>query len=41
MPDPVYGTVDPAYGIRLATTPAEHAGPVWMVTLMSYRKRAD
>lgn len=36
-----YGTVDPAYLERLATTAPEHDGPVWMVNLMSYRERAD
>jgi hypothetical protein len=39
--DPTYGTIDPAYGLRLATTPAQDDGPVWMVNLMSYRERAD
>ena len=38
---PRYGTVDRDYAIRLATTPAEEDGPVWMVNLMKYRERAD
>jgi hypothetical protein len=36
-----YGIVDREYGLRLATTPPEEDGPVWMVNLMSYRERAD
>jgi hypothetical protein len=36
-----YGQVDTDYGRRLATTPPEHDGPVWMVNLMSYRTVAD
>ena len=38
---PRYGRIDPAYARRLATTPADEDGPVWMVNLMSYRERAD
>ncbi len=38
---PRYGTVDRDYAMRLATTPPEDDGPVWMVNLMSYRERAD
>ncbi len=38
---PSYGQVDPDYGLRLATTPADEDGPVWMVNLMSYRARAQ
>jgi hypothetical protein len=42
MPDqPRYGQIDHDYGLRLATTPPELDGPVWMVNLMSYRERAD
>ena len=36
-----YGTVDPDYGMRLATTPRSEDGPIWMVNLMAYRKVAD
>lgn len=36
-----YGTIDPTYARRLATTPAEEDGPVWMINLMAYRPRAD
>ncbi len=36
-----YGTIDPDYARRLATTPAGEDGPVWMVNLMAYRPRAD
>ncbi len=38
---PRYGTVDGEYGMRLATTPPEDDGPVWMVNLMKYREIAD
>jgi hypothetical protein len=36
-----YGTIDRAYATRLATTPPEDDGPIWMVDLMRYRDRAD
>ena len=36
-----YGSIDPQYATRLATTPPERDGPVWMVNLMSYRDRAE
>jgi hypothetical protein len=36
-----YGTIDRAYIKRLATTPPEEDGPVWMVNLMKYRETAD
>jgi len=36
-----YGKVDREYGMRLATTPVEQDGPVWMVNLMKYRDIAD
>lgn len=36
-----YGTIDHEYGARLATTPPDRDGPVWMVNLMRYRERAD
>ncbi|MEZ5339941.1 MAG: hypothetical protein R2706_00390 [Acidimicrobiales bacterium] len=39
--NPRYGNVDRAYGMALATTPAESDGPVWMVNLMKYRDVAD
>ena len=38
---PRYGTVDREYGMRLATTPPDQDGPVWMVNLMKYRDVAD
>jgi hypothetical protein len=38
---PRYGTVDREYGMRLATTPPDEDGPVWMVNLMKYRNVAD
>lgn len=38
---PTYGQVDRDYAIRLATTPSEDDGPVWMVNLMKYREIAD
>jgi hypothetical protein len=38
--DPSYGTVDREYGLRLATTPPDEDGPVWMVNLMKYREVA-
>jgi hypothetical protein len=38
---PRYGTVDRDYGMRLATTPPDDDGPVWMVNLMKYRETAD
>lgn len=38
---PRYGTIDTDYGARLATTPPDEDGPVWMVNLMKYREVAD
>jgi hypothetical protein len=38
---PRYGTIDQDYAMKLATTPADEDGPVWMVNLMKYRERAD
>ncbi len=38
---PRYGQVDRDYGMRLATTPTDQDGPVWMVNLMKYREKAD
>ena len=38
---PRYGQVDRDYGMRLATTPADEDGPVWMVNLMKYREVAQ
>ena len=38
---PRYGTVNTEYGVKLATTPPEEDGPVWMVNLMKYREVAD
>ncbi len=38
---PRYGRVDRDYGMRLATTPGDEDGPVWMVNLMKYRETAD
>lgn len=37
---PGYGTLDRDYALRLATTPPEDDGPIWMVNLMSYRDTA-
>lgn len=31
---PSYGQVDREYGLRLATTPTDEDGSVWMVDLM-------
>ncbi len=36
-----YGSIDPDYGRRLATTPPSEEGPVWMINLMKYRPAAD
>jgi len=36
-----YGQIDHEYGIKLATTPPDEDGPVWMVNLMKYREKAD
>jgi hypothetical protein len=36
-----YGTIDLAYAERLATTPPEDDGPIWMVNFMRYKERAD
>lgn len=38
---PRYGQIDRDYAMRLATTPPDADGPVWMVNLMSYREKAD
>jgi uncharacterized protein (DUF1330 family) len=38
---PRYGQVDREYGMRLATTPPDDDGPVWMVNLMKYREVAQ
>ncbi len=38
---PRYGQVDRDYGLRLATTPPDEDGPVWMVNLMKYREVAE
>ena len=38
---PGYGQVDRDYGMRLATTPPDEDGPVWMVNLMKYREVAQ
>jgi hypothetical protein len=38
---PRYGIIDQAYGMKLATTPGDEDGPVWMVNLMKYREVAD
>lgn len=38
--EPTYGVVDHDYGRRLATTPPDQDGPIWMLNLMSYRERA-
>jgi hypothetical protein len=36
-----YGHIDRDYARRLATTPPNEDGPVWMVNLMKYRQLAD
>jgi hypothetical protein len=36
-----YGKIDHEYGAKLATTPADQDGPVWMVNLMRYHKEAQ
>ena len=36
-----YGQINREYGMKLATTPPEEDGPIWMVNLMSYREKAD
>jgi hypothetical protein len=36
-----YGTIDPIYADRLASTPPSEDGPVWMVNLMKYRETAE
>lgn len=36
-----YGTIDRDYAQRLATTPAEDDGPVWMINLMKYKAIAE
>ena len=38
---PGYGKVGKEYGMRLATTPPEEDGPVWMVNLMKYKAVAE
>jgi len=38
---PRYGQIDRDYGMRLATTPPDQDGPIWMINLMKYRERAD
>jgi hypothetical protein len=40
-PEVRYGTIDPEYFARLAGTPPEDDGPVWMVNLMKYGEVAD
>ncbi|HEY4378449.1 MAG TPA: hypothetical protein VGM93_14885 [Acidimicrobiales bacterium] len=41
IPTVRYGTIDTDYAARLATTPPDDDGPIWMVNLMHYRDRAD
>lgn len=38
---PRYGQIDRDYGSKLATTPPEDDGPIWMVNLIEYRDTAD
>jgi hypothetical protein len=38
---PRYGQIDIDYATRLAGTPPDEDGPIWMLNLMSYRDRAD
>jgi uncharacterized protein (DUF1330 family) len=40
LPDISYGTIDHGYAVRLAAVAPVDDGPVWMVNLMRYRKRA-
>lgn len=37
---PGYGTIDRDFAVRLATTPPDEDGPVYMVNLMHYRDKA-
>lgn len=41
MDGPRYGTIDPDYALRLASTSPDDDGPVWMVNLMKYRDIAE
>lgn len=41
MSAPRYGTIDMEYATRLASTPSDEDGPVWMVNLMKYREVAE
>jgi hypothetical protein len=36
-----FGQIDYDYAARLATTPADQDGPIWMVNFMRYKARAD
>jgi hypothetical protein len=36
-----FGTIDYQFAGRMATTPPEDDGPVWMVNFMRYKQRAD
>ena len=36
-----YGQIDVEYGMKLASTPPDEDGPIWMINLMSYRDTAD
>jgi hypothetical protein len=38
---PSYGQIDFDYAARLAGTPPDEDGPIWMINLMSYRTQAD
>ncbi len=40
-PSTPFGQIDYEYAGRLATTPPERDGPIWMVNFMRYRPRAD
>jgi hypothetical protein len=38
---PRYGQIDRTFAMKLATTPPDADGPIWMVNLMKYRAKAD
>jgi hypothetical protein len=40
-PEMPFGQIDWEYAGRLATTPSEQDGPIWMVNFMRYKQRAD
>lgn len=38
---PSYGQIDHDYGMKLAATPPDDDGPVWMINLMRYKEQAE